>query len=349
MRRSRNNRAHRRGRSTDGLLDYLGGFAVTFRQRGKKQRVTARVREGRRRQARQAGAPARPPRPQPLRGRHGEVHRLRALRRCLSGQVHLRARRRQRSRRSGVARASASASSTRSTTCGASTATCASRPAPPRPSPSRKLFEFSFTNRADAIYTKAELVVDDDGLPQQLPWEDWTDLATIAKQLVGLGPCHRPGRQRRLRRQGRLVRRAGLRRARTRSWARPPRPTSRHATRRRPRPPRFPRRWPLMEQAVFVIGGFICLAGARAASSLSQEPGPLGAEPGGHPVRHRRAVHRPRGRVPRRGAGHRLRRRHRRAVPVRDHAARRRSDRRHHRRAARGPTAGRDHRRRCCW
>ena len=26
-----------------------------------------------------------------------------------------------------------------------------------------KLFEFSFTNRADAIYTKAELVVDDDG------------------------------------------------------------------------------------------------------------------------------------------------------------------------------------------
>ncbi len=36
-----------------------------------------------------------------------------------------------------------------------------------------KLFEFSFTNRADAIYTKAELVVDDDGRPQQMPWEDW--------------------------------------------------------------------------------------------------------------------------------------------------------------------------------
>ncbi len=36
-----------------------------------------------------------------------------------------------------------------------------------------KLFEFSFTNRADAIYTKAELVVDDDGRPQHLPWEDW--------------------------------------------------------------------------------------------------------------------------------------------------------------------------------
>jgi len=36
-----------------------------------------------------------------------------------------------------------------------------------------KLFEFAFTNRADAIYTKAELVVDDEGRPQQLPWENW--------------------------------------------------------------------------------------------------------------------------------------------------------------------------------
>jgi NADH-quinone oxidoreductase subunit I len=36
-----------------------------------------------------------------------------------------------------------------------------------------KLFEFSFTNREDAIYTKAELVVGDDGRPQHLPWEDW--------------------------------------------------------------------------------------------------------------------------------------------------------------------------------
>jgi NADH-quinone oxidoreductase subunit I len=36
-----------------------------------------------------------------------------------------------------------------------------------------KMFEFSFSNRADAIYTKRELVVRDDGRPQQLPWEDW--------------------------------------------------------------------------------------------------------------------------------------------------------------------------------
>ena len=38
-----------------------------------------------------------------------------------------------------------------------------------------KLFEFSFTSRQDAIYTKDELLVGDDGKPQQLPWEDWRE------------------------------------------------------------------------------------------------------------------------------------------------------------------------------
>jgi NADH-quinone oxidoreductase subunit I len=36
-----------------------------------------------------------------------------------------------------------------------------------------KLFEFSFTNRKDAIYTRQELLVEDDGQPRHLPWEDW--------------------------------------------------------------------------------------------------------------------------------------------------------------------------------
>ena len=36
-----------------------------------------------------------------------------------------------------------------------------------------KLFEFSFMDRKQAIYTKEELVVDDNGKPQHLPWEDW--------------------------------------------------------------------------------------------------------------------------------------------------------------------------------
>ena len=38
-----------------------------------------------------------------------------------------------------------------------------------------KMFEFSFTNRDDAIYTKDELLVDDDGKAKRLPWEDWRD------------------------------------------------------------------------------------------------------------------------------------------------------------------------------
>ncbi|MCC6338497.1 MAG: NADH-quinone oxidoreductase subunit NuoI [Acidimicrobiia bacterium] len=38
-----------------------------------------------------------------------------------------------------------------------------------------KLFEFSFTNRDDAIYTKAELLVDDSGRAKRQPWELWLD------------------------------------------------------------------------------------------------------------------------------------------------------------------------------
>jgi len=36
-----------------------------------------------------------------------------------------------------------------------------------------KLFEFSFSNRADAIYTKDELLVGDDGRARRQPWELW--------------------------------------------------------------------------------------------------------------------------------------------------------------------------------
>jgi NADH-quinone oxidoreductase subunit I len=42
-----------------------------------------------------------------------------------------------------------------------------------------KLFEFSFRNRQDGIYTKAELVVDEDGTAKKLPWEDWSDADQI--------------------------------------------------------------------------------------------------------------------------------------------------------------------------
>lgn len=36
-----------------------------------------------------------------------------------------------------------------------------------------KLFEFAFTDRSDAIYTKDELLVGDDGRPRRMPWENW--------------------------------------------------------------------------------------------------------------------------------------------------------------------------------
>ena len=42
-----------------------------------------------------------------------------------------------------------------------------------------KLFEFSFTNRSDAVYTKSELLVDNEGLPQRLAWEDWSDMDKV--------------------------------------------------------------------------------------------------------------------------------------------------------------------------
>jgi NADH-quinone oxidoreductase subunit I len=38
-----------------------------------------------------------------------------------------------------------------------------------------KLFEFSFTSRRDAIYTKDELLVGEDGRPREMPWEDWRE------------------------------------------------------------------------------------------------------------------------------------------------------------------------------
>ena len=210
-------------------MGYLGGFKVTMRKFLKWHRHRARsspastsaaraASQGS--QARQGRADPRPTRPQPVRGRHGEVHRLRAVRRRLSRPLHLRARRGQRSGRSDVARASGSASSTRSTTCGASTAICAWRPARPRRSPSRSCSSSASPNRADAIYTKAELLVDDDGRPQQLPWEDWRegdDEMTSAWMRATS-----PGGVGRVRGHRRVVGRARLRRPRSRG-----RPTAR--------------------------------------------------------------------------------------------------------------------------
>ena len=100
-----------------------------------------------------------------------------------------------------------------------------------------KLFEFSFTNRADAIYTKRELLVDDDGHPQRLPWEDWregedqhTSGWMRATSPVGCGG---------LRGRRAVVRRARLRRASARG--RPVRAPRRRGDRARSRSARCSR------------------------------------------------------------------------------------------------------------
>ena len=69
-----------------------------------------------------------------------------------------------------------------------------------------KLMEFSFTNRNDAIYTKAELLVDDDGKPQHLPVGGLAGGRRPAH--LGLDAGHLAGGERRVRGTGAVVGRA---------------------------------------------------------------------------------------------------------------------------------------------
>ena len=75
-----------------------------------------------------------------------------------------------------------------------------------------KLFEFSFTNRADAIYTKDELLVDDDGTPQAAA-RGRTGARATTCITSGWMRATSPVGQRRLRGRGPVVGRARLRRA----------------------------------------------------------------------------------------------------------------------------------------
>ena len=78
-------------------LSFFGGFKLTFQHLGNAAGHD-QLPPG---QTAQAAAPARSPRAQPLRRRHGEVHWLRAVRGRVSGQLHLRARARQPARPPG--------------------------------------------------------------------------------------------------------------------------------------------------------------------------------------------------------------------------------------------------------
>src|SRR5205814_8529679 len=39
----------------------------------------------------------------------------------------------------------------------------------------RRSFPTRRSSDLDAVYTKAELLVDDEGMPQKMPWEDWRE------------------------------------------------------------------------------------------------------------------------------------------------------------------------------
>jgi NADH-quinone oxidoreductase subunit I len=160
-------------------MGYLQGFAVTLRQMGKKQKVTREYSGGRERGKHdvKADKPAR------LHGRHVLNRYEDGMEKCIGCELCV-----------GVCPARCiyvrgadnppdepvspgerygyvyEINYLRCIHCDLCVEAC-----PTEAITESKLFEFSFTNRRDAIYTKAELVVGDDGKPKQLPWEDWRE------------------------------------------------------------------------------------------------------------------------------------------------------------------------------
>ena len=160
-------------------MGYLGGFPVTFRQRGRKQRYTREYAkdEGNKRE-----------KPVRLHGRHVLNRYEDGMEKCIGCELC-----------AGVCPANCiyvrgadndpddptspgerfgfvyEINYLRCIHCDMCVEAC-----PTEAITESKLFEFSFTNRDDAIYTKAELVVGDDGLPKRLPWEDWSDIEAVA-------------------------------------------------------------------------------------------------------------------------------------------------------------------------
>ena len=154
-------------------MGYLGGFLVTFRQRGRKQRYTREYAKG------EGGKRDKPDR---LHGRHVLNRYEDGMEKCIGCELC-----------AGVCPAKCiyvrgadnppeapvspgerygfvyEINYLRCIHCDLCVEAC-----PTEAITESKLFEFAFTDRNDAIYTKAELVVDDDGRPQQLPWENWS-------------------------------------------------------------------------------------------------------------------------------------------------------------------------------
>lgn len=174
-------------------MGYFGGFLVTMRQRGAKNQVTTQYSGGRvlrrsQRKSRDGVASKRAmemdakiPKPERLHGRHVLNRYEDGMEKCIGCElcaavcpakcIHVR----------GADNDPENPTSPgerfgwiyeinylRCIHCDLCVEAC-----PTEAITETKLFEFSFTNRQDAIYTRDELLVDNEGKPQQLPWEDW--------------------------------------------------------------------------------------------------------------------------------------------------------------------------------
>lgn len=164
-------------------MGYLGGFLVTLRQVGRRNKVTLEYSGGRELKRGKPGRDEKAPKPDRLHGRHVLNRYEDGMEKCIGCELC-----------AGVCPAKCiyvrgadndpvnptspgerfgfvyEINYLRCIHCDLCVEAC-----PTEAITESKLFEFSFTNRRDAIYTKAELVVDDQGRPQQLPWEDWRD------------------------------------------------------------------------------------------------------------------------------------------------------------------------------
>jgi NADH-quinone oxidoreductase subunit I len=165
-------------------MGYLKGFLVTIAQHGKKNRVTTEYSGGRvwrRRAGKSPKKDEKVPKPERMHGRHVLNKYEDGMEKCIGCElcaavcpakcIHVR----------GADNDPMNPTSPgerfgwiyeinylRCIHCDLCVEAC-----PTEAITETKLFEFSFTNRQDAIYTKSELLVGDDGKPKQLPWEDW--------------------------------------------------------------------------------------------------------------------------------------------------------------------------------
>ena len=166
-------------------MGYFGGFLVTLRQHGRANRVTTEYSGGRgyRRRKRKERGDEKIPKPERLHGRHVLNRYEDGMEKCIGCElcagvcpakcIHVRGRDNDPENPTSPGERFGfvyEINYLRCIHCDLCVEAC-----PTEAITESKLFEFSFTNRQDAIYTKDELLVDDDGRPRQLPWEDWRE------------------------------------------------------------------------------------------------------------------------------------------------------------------------------